>query len=105
MRTLIGQKRRTGREVTEWLTVIDVFDQLVTDRAGLDQLVDAAVDLTGRRTCVLDALNGRLCVGEPGATPRLLEPPGDEARVITVLTSTRLRGRETGIVGIDDSAV
>jgi hypothetical protein len=105
MRTLIGQKRRTGREVTEWLTVIDEFDQLVTDRANLEHLVHAAVGLTGRRTCVLDALNGRLCVGTPGVFPDLVEPPGDEGRVIAVLTSTRLRGRETGIVGVDDSEV
>src|SRR6187397_221837 len=102
MRTIIRQKRRTGREVTEWLTVIDEFDQLVTDRAPMERLVEAAVQLTGRRTCVLDALNGRLCVGEPGVAPRLVDPPGDQARVITVLTSTRLRGRETGIVGVDD---
>ena len=66
MRTLIRQKRRTGREVTEWLSVIDEFDQLVTDRAPLERLVDAAVGLTGRRACVLDALNGRLCVGAAG---------------------------------------
>ena len=49
MRTLIRQKRRTGREVTEWLSVIDEFDQLVADRAPLERLVDAAVGLTGRR--------------------------------------------------------
>ena len=105
MRTLIGQKRRTGREVTEWLTVIDEFDQLVTDRAPLERLVGAAVMLSERRTCVLDALNGRLCVGEPGVAPQLVDPPGDESRVIAVLPSTRLRGRETGIVGVDDAEV
>jgi hypothetical protein len=105
MRTLIGQKRRTGREVTEWLTVIDEFDQLVTDRAPLERLVGAAVRLSDRRTCVLDALNGRLCVGEPGLAPRLVDPPGEEVRVIAVLTSTRLRGRETGIVGVGDAEV
>ena len=64
MRTIIHQKRRTGRDVTEWLSVIDQFDQLVADRAVLEHLVDAAVGLTGRRACVLDALNGRLCVGD-----------------------------------------
>jgi PucR C-terminal helix-turn-helix domain/GGDEF-like domain len=105
MRTLIGQKRRTGRDVTEWLTVIDEFDQLVTDRAPLERLVEAAVLLSNRRTRVLDALNGRLCVGEPGDAARLVDPPGAEARVIAALTSTRLRGRETGIVGVDDSEV
>ena len=69
MRTLIGQKRRTGREVTEWLSVIDEFDQLVADRAPLEQLVDAAVEThRAGEACVLDALNGRLCVGEPGVT-------------------------------------
>ena len=42
MRTIIRQKRRTGREVTEWLSVIDEFDQLVADRAPLERLVEAA---------------------------------------------------------------
>lgn len=105
MRTLIRQKRRTGREVTEWLTVIDEFDQLVADRASLERLVDASVHLTGRRTCVLDALNGRLCVGAPATPASISDPPGDDADVITLLTSTRLRGRETGIVEAPDSEV
>lgn len=105
MRTLIGQKRRTGREVTEWLTVIDEFDQLVADRAPLERLVDAAVSLTGRRACVLDALNGRLCVGGPGAGAKLVEQPGEHGPVIAALTATRLRGRETGIVGVGSGEV
>lgn len=105
MRTLIRQKRRTGREVTEWLTVIDEFDQLVADRAPLERLVEAAVFLTGRRACVLDALNGRLCIGEPGAPAALVDPPGGEAAIIAALSATRLRGRETGIVGVDDAEV
>jgi len=100
MRTLIRQRRRTGREVTEWLSVIDAFDQLVADRASLEELVDAAVEITGRRGCVLDALNGRLSMGSPDVQATTSEPPGDEARVITALTSTRLRGRETGIVDV-----
>ena len=98
MRTLIRQKRRTGREVTEWLTVIDEFDQLVADRAPLERIVEAAVRLTARRTVVLDALNGRLCAGEPGRDATSGEPPGDDEDVIAALTATRLRGRETGIV-------
>jgi len=105
VRTLIRQKRRTGREVTEWLTVIDQFDQLVADRAPLERLVEAAVSLTGRRTCVLDALNGRLCVGMPGSDAQVVDPPGDEAPILTALTATRLRGRETGIVAVDDTEV
>lgn len=105
MRTLIRQKRRTGREVTEWLTVIDEFDQLVADRAPLELLVDAAVALTGRRTCVLDALNGRLCIGGPAAPGLCREPPGDEGEMIATLTATRLRGRETGIIGSDRGEV
>jgi hypothetical protein len=99
MRTIIRQKRRTGREITEWLTVIDEFDQLVADRAPLERLTDAAAALTGRRTSVLDALNGRLCVGGPGVASTIVDPPGDDADVITTLTATRLRGRETGIIG------
>ncbi len=103
MRTIIRQKRRTGREVTQWLTVIDVFDQLVADRAPLEQLVDAAVDLIELRTGVLDALNGRLCVGLPGQPATTVDPPGEDAAAITILTSTRLRGRETGIVSVGQS--
>ena len=66
MRTIIHQRRRSGRDVTEWLSVIDQFDQLVADRAPLEKLVDAAVALTGRRGGVLDALNGRICVCHAG---------------------------------------
>ena len=105
MRTIIRQKRRTGREVTEWLTVIDVFDQLVADRAPLEQLVDATVSLLDRRTGVLDALNGRLCIGLPRQSAATVEPPGEDAAVIATLTSTRLRGRETGIIAVGDSEV
>ncbi|MFN8628951.1 MAG: helix-turn-helix domain-containing protein [Chloroflexota bacterium] len=105
MRTLIRQKRRSGREVTEWLTVIDEFDQLVADRAPLERLVDAAVSLTDRRTSVLDALNGRLCVGSPAGPAVIGEPPGEDAAVVAALTATRLRGRETGIVGVDEREV
>ena len=105
MRTLIRQKRRTGREVTEWLSVIDEFDQLVADRADLERLIDAAVGLTGRRAGVLDALNGRLCVASPDAPAAVVEPPGEDARVITTLTATRLRGRETGIVDVGGAEV
>lgn len=105
MRTIIRQKRRTGREVTEWLSVIDEFDQLVADRAALEQLVDTAIALTGRRGCVLDALNGRLCSGTPGVPSAIAEPPGDDGTVITTLTATRLRGRETGIVDVGDAEV
>lgn len=105
MRTLIRQKRRTGREVTEWLTVIDEFDQLVADRAPLERLVEAAVRLTDRRACVLDALNGRLCVGDPGEDAALSDPPGSHGDVIATLTATRLRGRETGIVDVADGEV
>ena len=101
MRTLIRQKRRSGREVTEWLTVIDEFDQHVADRASLERLVEAAVFLTQRRTSVLDALNGRLCVGVPGQPAVVVDPPGDDADVIGALTATRLRGRETGIIGVE----
>ena len=86
MRTIIRQKRRTGREVTEWLTVIDEFDQLVADRAPLERLVEAATRITDRRACVLDALNGRLCAAEPGedgssrsSRGRDQRPDGDEA--------------------------
>jgi hypothetical protein len=105
MRTIIRQKRRTGREVTEWLGVIDEFDQLVADRATLEQLVDTAIALTGRRGCVLDALNGRLCTGTPGVASSIAEPPGNDGSVITTLTATRLRGRETGIVDVGGSEV
>jgi hypothetical protein len=105
MRTIIRQKRRTGREVTEWLSVIDEFDQLVADRAPVEQLVDAAVGLTGRRGNVLDALNGRLCTGATGVPATTGEPPGTDAGVITTLTATRLRGRETGIVDVEGSEV
>ena len=105
MRTIIRQKRRTGREVTEWLSVIDEFDQLVADRATLERLVDTAIALTGRRGCVLDALNGRLCTGTPGVPSAIAEPPGDDGTVITTLTATRLRGRETGIVDVGGSEV
>jgi len=105
MRTLIRQKRRTGREVTEWLSVIDEFDQLVADRAGIEQLVDAAVSLTRRRAGVLDALNGRLCVASVQDRATMVEPPGEDARVITTLTGTRLRGRETGIIVVGDEEV
>ena len=98
MRTIIHQKRKSGRDVTEWLSVIDQFDQLVADRAPLEQLVDVAVGLTGRRGGVLDALNGRLCVATPGVRASISEPPGDDARVLATLTATRLRGRETGII-------
>jgi hypothetical protein len=105
MRTLIRQKRRTGREVTEWLTVIDEFDQLVADRAPLERLVEAAVSLSGRQACVLDALNGRLCVGGPGIPADRSEPPGAHGAVIAALTATRLRGRETGIVDVSDGEV
>jgi hypothetical protein len=105
MRTIIRQKRRTGREVTEWLGVIDEFDQLVADRATLERLVDTAIALTGRRGCVLDALNGRLCTGRPDVPSAIAEPPGDDGGVITTLTATRLRGRETGIVDVGGSEV
>jgi hypothetical protein len=105
MRTIIRQKRRTGREVTEWLGVIDEFDQLVDDRATLERLVDTAIALTSRRGCVLDALNGRLCTGRPGVPSVVAEPPGDDGGVITTLTATRLRGRETGIVDVGGSEV
>ena len=105
MRTIIRQKRRTGREVTAWLSVIDEFDQLVADRAPLEQLVDAAVELTGRRTCVLDALNGRLCTGAPRVPAAMSDPPGAEGAVITMLTATRLRGRETGIIDVGGAEV
>jgi hypothetical protein len=105
MRTIIRQKRRTGREVTEWLSVIDEFDQLVADRAPVEQLVDAAVGLTGRRATVLDALNGRLCTGAAGVAATIGEPPGTDVGVITTLTATRLRGRETGIVDVDGAEV
>jgi hypothetical protein len=105
MRTIIRQKRRTGREVTEWLTIIDEFDQLVADRAPLERLVEAATRITERRACVLDALNGRLCVAEPGTEGSITDPPGAEGDVISALTATRLRGRETGIVAIADGEV
>lgn len=105
MRTIIRQKRRTGREVTEWLSVIDQFDQLVADRASLEELVDAAVAQTGRRACVLDALNGRLCSGAPEHAASASEPPGEDEAVISALTATRLRGRETGIVDIGGAEV
>jgi hypothetical protein len=105
MRTIIRQKRRTGREVTEWLGVIDEFDQLVDDRATLERLVDTAIALTSRRGGVLDALNGRLCTGRPGVPSVVAEPPGDDGGVITTLTATRLRGRETGIVDVGGSEV
>lgn len=105
MRTIIRQKRRTGREVTEWLSVIDEFDQLVADRAPLEQLVEIAIALTGRRACVLDALNGRLCAGAPGSPPSIVDPPGGDEAVITTLTATRLRGRETGIIDVGESEV
>jgi hypothetical protein len=105
MRTIIRQKRRTGREVTEWLTVIDDFDQLVADRAQLEALVDAAIGLTGRRACVLDALNGRLCAGDPSSPAAVVDPPGREGVVISTLTATRLRGRETGIVDVASGEV
>lgn len=98
MRTLLHQARRTGREVTEWLAVIDEFDRLVADRAPLERLVEAAVARTGRRTVVLDALNGRLCTGSLGIPTVSGEPPGDEAGTIAALTATRLHGRETGVV-------
>ena len=105
MRTIIRQKRRTGREVTEWLSVIDEFDQLVADRAPLEQLVEAAVELTGRNGWVRDAHNGRLCTGGPRVPAVISEPPGDAGVVITALTATRLRGRETGIVSVGDAEV
>ena len=105
MRTIIRQKRRTGREVTEWLTVIDEFDQLVADRAPLERLVEAATRITDRRACVLDALNGRLCAAEPGEDGSISDPPGAYGDVISGLTATRLRGRETGIVTIADTEV
>jgi hypothetical protein len=100
MRTIIRQKRRTGRDVTEWLGVIDEFDQLVADRATLELLVDSAIALTGRRGCVLDALNGRLCIGAPGVPSEIRDPPGEDGAVIVALTATRLRGRETGMVDV-----
>jgi hypothetical protein len=91
--------------MTEWLMVIDDFDQLVADRAPLERLVETAATLTKRRTCVLDALNGRLAVGAPGSPSVIVEPPGDEGRAISALAATRLRGRETGIVDVDGSEV
>lgn len=100
MHTIIGRKPRTGREVTAWLSVIDEFDQLVADRAPLERLLEAAVSLTGRRACVLDALNGRLATCAPGKAARVGTPPGAEAAVIGAVTATRLRGRETGIVEV-----
>jgi hypothetical protein len=105
MRTIIHQRRRSGRDVTEWLSVIDQFDQLVADRAPLEKLVDAAVALTGRRGGVLDALNGRLCVATPTAEAAVADPPGDDGAVLATLTATRLRGRETGIIDVGDTEV
>ena len=106
MRTLIGQKRRTGREVTEWLTVIDEFDQLVTDRAPLERLVEAAVAAhrTGAPASSMPS-TGASASASPASRRDWSIRPSDEARVIAVLTSTRLRGRETGIVGVDDAEV
>jgi hypothetical protein len=100
MRTIIHQRRRSGREVTEWLSVIDAFDQLIADRAPLERLMDAAIALTGRGGGVLDALNGRLCVAAPGQPATIADPPGDVGAIISTLTATRLRGRETGIVDV-----
>jgi hypothetical protein len=105
MRTIIHQKRKSGRDITEWLSVIDQFDQLVADRAPLEGLVEAAVGLTGRRGGVLDALSGRLCVAAPGRAATIVDPPGDDARVLATLTATRLRGRETGIVDVGGDEV
>lgn len=105
MRTIIHQRRRSGREVTEWLSVIDQFDQLIADRATLESLVDAAVALTGRPGGVLDALNGRLCLGTPDDGAIITDPPGEAGAIIATLTATRLRGRETGIVDVGEDEV
>lgn len=105
MRTIIHQKRKSGRDVTEWLSVIDRFDQLVADRAPLESLVETAVGLTQRRAGVLDALSGRLCIASPGSAATIVEPPGDDIRVLATLTATRLRGRETGIVDVGGDEV
>ena len=68
--------------------------------------MDAAVALTGRRAGVLDALNGRLCVGDAGRPAAIVvSRPATTARVIATLTATRLRGRETGIVDVGDAEV
>lgn len=85
--------------------MIDQFDQLVADRASLESLVETAVGLTQRRAGVLDALSGRLCVATPGVAATIVEPPGDDGRVLATLTATRLRGRETGIVDVGGDEV
>lgn len=99
MGALIEQNRRAGREVGQWLSAIDVFDRLVTDRATLERLVDAASDLTRRRIHVLDALNGRFCSGGPRDPASVGAPPDEEAETIATITASALHAREAVVVG------
>lgn len=99
MRTIIRKNRRTEREVTEWLTVIDEFDQLIADQAPLDQLVATAARLTGRPSAALDALNGRVGRASPGAAPVVIEAGSfDDPGLVRALTAARLRAREIGVL-------
>lgn len=99
MRTIIRKNRRTEREVTEWLTVIDEFDQLIVDQAPLDQLVATAARLTSRVAGALDALNGRVGSAAPGKEPVVGDAASfDDPGLVRALTASRLRARETGVL-------
>lgn len=99
MRTIIRKNRRSEREVTEWLTVIDEFDQLVADQAALDQLVAAAARLTGRTSGALDALTGRVGQASPGEPAAVVEARSfEDVGLVRSLTASRLRARETGVI-------
>lgn len=99
MRTIIRKRRRSEREVSEWLTVIDEFDSLVAERSPLEGLVSKASALTSRDAGVLDALNGRICRASHAgdvSVADINDEPADE--FIAALSAMRLRARETALV-------
>jgi hypothetical protein len=106
MRAIIRKNRRTEREVTEWLTVIDDFDQLVAEEAPLEQVVDAAARRSGRSVGVLDVLNGRMGMGRTDRLAVVADTaPAEEHDLIRLLTASRLRARETGVLDGPDGEV